>query len=89
MDNEWYSTMVRCWHENPDQRPDFSDLVRFLGNHHRLLARSNSMGKIRNREKRLTVSEVQKVALGDDESPYKRVPGYRPVPPGKFFIFIF
>ena len=86
MDNEWYDTMMRCWHEDPDQRPDFSDLVRFLGGHHRHLARSNSMGKIRNREKRLTVSEVQRVAVGEDESPYKRAPGYRPVAPGNFIL---
>ena len=80
MDNEWYSIMVRCWHDEPDSRPDFSDLVRFFGGHYKHLARSNSMGKIRNREKRLTVSEVQKVTVGEDESPYKKAP-YRPVAP--------
>ena len=86
MDNQWYDIMVRCWHEEPDSRPDFSDLVRFFGGHYKQLARSNSMGKIRNREKRLTVSEVQKVTVGEDESPYKKAPKslaenptYRPV----------
>ena len=43
MDNSWYKKMVTCWHEDPDQRPDFGDLVRFLSGHHKQLARTNSM----------------------------------------------
>lgn len=28
--NELYDIMMQCWHENPDERPDFKNLVKRL-----------------------------------------------------------